>query len=132
MNTQRNIEHQQTTPVHTLKNEYSEGIEFVVVFLRSGFTYISIALFSILSILMWWTTCSICALSVMPNLLIMIIVVAFSNCLDFVAIEMESGMPLNYDRELKTVGWSNLGSGLSGGFIGSHILFLTSSNIRGG
>ncbi|CAM9352702.1 unnamed protein product, partial [Choristocarpus tenellus] len=69
---------------------------------------------------------------VMPNLLAMTLVVAFSSCLDIAAIEMEMGSPLDYDRELKTVGWSNLVSGLCGGFTGSYIFSQTIFNLRGG
>lgn len=39
----------------------------------------------------------------MPNLFAMIIVVAFSSCLDIAAIEMEMARPLDFNRELQTV-----------------------------
>jgi hypothetical protein len=42
----------------------------------------------------------------------MVLVVAFSSSLDVAAIEMELGLPLDYNRELQTVGLSNLCSGL--------------------
>ena len=35
--------------------------------------------------------------------LAMVVVVAFSSCLDVAAIEMEMGRPLDYDHELQTV-----------------------------
>ena len=35
--------------------------------------------------------------------LAMVVVVAFSSCLDVAAIEMEMGKPLDYDHELQTV-----------------------------
>lgn len=37
----------------------------------------------------------------------MVVVVAFSSSLDVAAIEMEIGKPLDYDKELTTVGLSN-------------------------
>ncbi len=40
---------------------------------------------------------------VMPNLFAMIVVVAFSSCLDVAAIEMEMGSPLDFNGELQTV-----------------------------
>ncbi|CAN0578772.1 unnamed protein product, partial [Ectocarpus sp. 12 AP-2014] len=40
---------------------------------------------------------------VVPNLLAMIVVVAFSSCLDIAAIEMEMARPLDFDGELQTV-----------------------------
>ena len=49
----------------------------------------------------------------------MLLVVAFSSSLDVAAIEMELGLPLDYDRELQTVGVSNLMSGCCGGFTGA-------------
>lgn len=51
----------------------------------------------------------------------MYFVVAFSSSLDVAAIEMNLGTQLNYNYELCTVGWSNLVSGLTGGFTGSYI-----------
>ncbi|CAN0395043.1 unnamed protein product, partial [Discosporangium mesarthrocarpum] len=62
----------------------------------------------------------------------MTLVVAFSSCLDVAAIEMELGQPLDYNRELKTVGWSNFISGLTGGFTGSYIFSQTIFNLRAG
>ena len=40
---------------------------------------------------------------VVPNLLAMTVVVAFSSCLDVAAIEMEMGTPLDFNGELGTV-----------------------------
>ncbi|CAN0321625.1 unnamed protein product, partial [Scytosiphon promiscuus] len=40
---------------------------------------------------------------VAPNLFAMIVVVAFSSCLDVAAIEMEMGTPLDFNGELQTV-----------------------------
>lgn len=40
---------------------------------------------------------------VTPNLFAMILVVAFSSCLDVAAIEMEMGTPLDFNGELQTV-----------------------------
>lgn len=39
----------------------------------------------------------------LPNLLAMTVVVAFSSCLDIAAIEMEMGQPLDCNGELQTV-----------------------------
>lgn len=62
----------------------------------------------------------------------MFLVVAFSSSLDVAAIEMELGTPLDYNRELTTVGISNLASGLSGGYTGSYIFSQTIFNLRAG
>lgn len=62
----------------------------------------------------------------------MFFVVAFSSSLDVAAIEMELGLPLDYNRELNTVGISNLVSGLMGGFTGSYIFTQTTFNMRRG
>lgn len=59
-------------------------------------------------------------------------IVAFSSCLDVAAIEMELGLPLDYNRELQTVGVSNLASGLTGGFTGSYIFSQTIFSMRRG
>lgn len=55
----------------------------------------------------------------------MLLVVAFSSSLDVAAIEMELGIPLDYNKELETVGISNLSSGLMGGYTGSYIFSQT-------
>ncbi|KDO33892.1 hypothetical protein SPRG_01772 [Saprolegnia parasitica CBS 223.65] len=55
----------------------------------------------------------------------MYFVVAFSSSLDVAAIEMNMGTDLDYNHELKTVGWSNTVSGLFGGFTGSYIFSQT-------
>jgi sulfate permease, SulP family len=62
----------------------------------------------------------------------MFFVVAFSSSLDVAAIEMELGLPLDYNRELNTVGISNLISGLCGGYTGSYIFTQTTFNMRRG
>lgn len=62
----------------------------------------------------------------------MVLVVAFSSSLDVAAIEMELGLPLDYDKELTTVGLSNLFSGATGGFTGSYIFSQTIFNLRRG
>eukprot|EP01038_Epipyxis_sp_PR26KG_P008476 gene8476-11458_t len=66
------------------------------------------------------------------RLLGMFLVVAFSSSLDVAAIEMELGLPLDYDRELNTVGISNLASGILGGYTGSYIFTQTIFNMRRG
>lgn len=62
----------------------------------------------------------------------MFLVVAFSSSLDIAAIEMELGLPMDYDRELMTVGFSNLCSGLLGGYTGSYIFTQTLFTMRSG
>lgn len=62
----------------------------------------------------------------------MFLVVAFSSSLDIAAIEMELGLPLDYNRELNTVGLSNLFSGLLGGYTGSYIFSQTIFSLRRG
>lgn len=67
-----------------------------------------------------------------PRFVGMLLVVAFSSSLDVAAIEMEVGLPLNYDRELQTVGISNLLSGCLGGYTGSYIFSQTIFTLRRG
>ena len=67
-----------------------------------------------------------------PPWLAMVVVVAFSSSLDVAAIEMELGVPLDYDAELRTVGASNFVSGLFGGFSGSYIFSQTIFALRAG
>ncbi|KAL7473696.1 hypothetical protein ACHAXS_014188 [Conticribra weissflogii] len=62
----------------------------------------------------------------------MISVVALSSSLDIAAIEMELKRPLNYNHELKTVGISNIVSGLTGGYTGSYIFSQTIFSLRTG
>lgn len=68
-------------------------------------------------------------LTVIPSLLLtwlsMTFVVAFSSSLDVVAIEMDMKKQLDINHELKTVGLSNIASGLTGGFTGSYIFSQT-------
>ncbi|KAG2777948.1 hypothetical protein Pcac1_g11584 [Phytophthora cactorum] len=51
----------------------------------------------------------------------MVFIVAISSSLDVVAIEIDMGTKLDINHELKTVGWSNVASGLLGGYTGSYI-----------
>ncbi|EEY60920.1 Sulfate Permease (SulP) Family [Phytophthora infestans T30-4] len=51
----------------------------------------------------------------------MVFIVAISSSLDVVAIEIDMGTKLDINHELKTVGWSNVVSGLLGGYTGSYI-----------
>ena len=62
----------------------------------------------------------------------MFLVVSFSSSLDVAAIEMELGLPLDYDREMETVGRSNLISGILGGYTGSYIFSQTIFTMRRG
>ena len=55
----------------------------------------------------------------------MTFIVAFSSCLDVAAIELNMGTKLDFNHELKTVGWSNVVSGLLGGYTGSYIFSQT-------
>ena len=56
--------------------------------------------------------------SVISTWFAMFFVVAFGSCLDVAAIQMELGRRLDFNKELKTVGISNILSGLTGGFTG--------------
>jgi len=60
----------------------------------------------------------------------MFVVVAFSSSLDVAAIEMELNRPLDYNKELQTVGISNVVSGLLGGYTGSYIFSQTIFTLR--
>ena len=62
----------------------------------------------------------------------MVVVVAFSSCLDVAAIEIDLGRPLDMDRELTTVGVSNAVAGACGGFTGSYIFSQTIFSCRAG
>lgn len=62
----------------------------------------------------------------------MVVVVAFSSCLDVAAIEMDMGTALDTNAELMTVGSSNLISGILGGFTGSYIFSQTIFGYRSG
>eukprot|EP00729_Bicosta_minor_P001132 gene1132-11604_t len=68
----------------------------------------------------------------LPTWLAMYFVVAFSSSLDVAAIQMELGKPLDFNHELKTVGISNIASGLTGGFTGSYIFSQTIFTMRAG
>ncbi|CCI46630.1 unnamed protein product [Albugo candida] len=65
-----------------------------------------------------------------PTWIAMYFVVAFSSSLDVAAIEMALGTPLDYNHELQIVGWSNLISGIAGGFTGSYIFSQTIFTLR--
>jgi MFS superfamily sulfate permease-like transporter len=63
----------------------------------------------------------------------MIFVVALSSSLDVAAIELElKHQPLDYNHELQTVGWSNIVSGLTGGYTGSYIFSQSIFSLRAG
>jgi MFS superfamily sulfate permease-like transporter len=74
--------------------------------------------------------------SVFPKLIFtlvsMIAVVALSSSLDVMAIEIELGYPLDINHELQTVGWSNVISGLGGGYTGSYIFSQSIFSLRAG
>ncbi|GMH97617.1 hypothetical protein TrVE_jg9431 [Triparma verrucosa] len=63
--------------------------------------------------------------SLLPTCAGMIVVVSFSSTLDVTAISIDIGSPLDTDKELETVGISNILSGLTGGFTGSYIFSQT-------
>ncbi|EDQ92088.1 uncharacterized protein MONBRDRAFT_22902 [Monosiga brevicollis MX1] len=65
-----------------------------------------------------------------PTWIAMYFVVAFSSSLDVAAIQMELGSRLDFNKELCTVGISNLVSGLTGGFTGSYIFSQTLFTMR--
>ncbi|KAH9137134.1 hypothetical protein AeRB84_005883 [Aphanomyces euteiches] len=68
----------------------------------------------------------------LPTWIAMYFVVAFSSSLDVAAIEMALHKPLDHNAELQTVGWSNLVSGLTGGFTGSYIFLSTIFSMKSG
>eukprot|EP00579_Thalassiosira_antarctica_P017127 CAMPEP_0201946200 /NCGR_PEP_ID=MMETSP0903-20130614/54294_1 /ASSEMBLY_ACC=CAM_ASM_000552 /TAXON_ID=420261 /ORGANISM="Thalassiosira antarctica, Strain CCMP982" /LENGTH=706 /DNA_ID=CAMNT_0048489295 /DNA_START=102 /DNA_END=2222 /DNA_ORIENTATION=+ len=74
--------------------------------------------------------------SVLPSqtltLIAMISVVGLSSSLDIAAIETEMKRPLDYNHELKTVGISNIISGMTGGYTGSYIFSQTIFSLRMG
>ena len=67
-----------------------------------------------------------------PTVLAMITVVTLSSSLDIAAIEIELKRPLDYNHELKTVGLSNILSGITGGYTGSYIFSQTIFSLRMG
>jgi len=62
----------------------------------------------------------------------MMLVVALSSSLDVAAIELDLGKDLDYNHELKTVGWSNIVSGMTGGYTGSYIFSQSIFSLRSG
>eukprot|EP00985_Skeletonema_marinoi_P013334 scaffold6584_cov208-Skeletonema_marinoi.AAC.2 len=66
------------------------------------------------------------------TIIAMISVVALSSSLDIAAIEIEMKRPLDYNHELTTVGFSNIVSGLTGGYTGSYIFSQTIFSLRMG
>jgi SulP family sulfate permease len=67
---------------------------------------------------------------IVPTWVAMYFVVAFSSSLDVAAIEIDLGVPLDYNHELMTVGFSNAMSGLTGGYTGSYIFSQTIFTMR--
>ena len=66
------------------------------------------------------------------TIIAMISVVALSSSLDIAAIEIEMKRPLDYNHELTTVGFSNIVSGITGGYTGSYIFSQTIFSLRMG
>lgn len=62
----------------------------------------------------------------------MYFIVAFGSSLDVAAISIAQGRNLDYNAELKAIGYSNLVSGLSFGFTGSYIFSQTIFTMRTG
>lgn len=62
----------------------------------------------------------------------MVFVVSFASCLDVAAIAMDMGEPLDTNKELKTVGYSNVMSGMTLGYTGSYIFSQTIFTYRTG
>eukprot|EP00956_Cyclotella_meneghiniana_P004846 scaffold5991_cov73-Cyclotella_meneghiniana.AAC.6 len=62
----------------------------------------------------------------------MVFVVAFASCLDIAAVSMDMGEALDTNKEMVTVGISNLMSGCSFGFTGSYIFSQTIFTYRTG
>ena len=63
--------------------------------------------------------------TILPDFMSMFFIVAFGSCLDVAAIQFELGRPLDYNHEMKSVGLSNLVSGISSGYTGSYIFSQT-------
>lgn len=60
----------------------------------------------------------------------MVFVVSFASCLDIAAISMDMGEALDTNKEMVTVGTSNLMSGICFGFTGSYIFSQVSHSAR--
>lgn len=61
----------------------------------------------------------------LPCLVTMIIVITFGSTMDVAAVEMGTGVPMNADEQLVTIGLSNVIAGSAGGFAGSYIFTQT-------
>lgn len=68
--------------------------------------------------------------SLLPTWCGLYLVVAFGSCLDVAAIQLAMGKRLDFNHELRTVGISNVLSGLTGGLTGSYIFSLTVFTFR--
>jgi len=68
----------------------------------------------------WWTLPA-----QTPKLIGLFCVVCFGSVLDIAAIQTEQPAPLDFDGELKMIGFSNIASGATGGFTGSYIFSQT-------
>eukprot|EP00877_Chromochloris_zofingiensis_P013889 jgi/Chrzof1/8754/Cz03g23090.t1 len=68
-----------------------------------------------------------------PKMLGLFFVVTFGSCLDVAAIQTDMPVPIDFNRELGTVGLSNIVVGLSGsGYTGSYIFSQTIFSMRAG
>ncbi len=65
-----------------------------------------------------------------PTWIGMVMVIAFGSSLDIAAVEMGTGVPLDTDEQLVTIGLSNLITGCTGGFAGSYIFTQTLLGFR--
>ncbi|KAI8470530.1 MAG: hypothetical protein J3K34DRAFT_255209 [Monoraphidium minutum] len=69
----------------------------------------------------------------MPKMLGLFFVVTFGSCLDVAAIQADVPVPIDFNRELATVGVSNIVCGLMGsGYTGSYIFSQTIFSMRAG
>ncbi|KIY98753.1 hypothetical protein MNEG_9207 [Monoraphidium neglectum] len=69
----------------------------------------------------------------LPKMLALFLVMTFGSCLDVAAIQAEVPIPIDFNRELATVGFSNLVCGLTGsGYAGSYIFSQTIFSLRAG
>lgn len=63
--------------------------------------------------------------SEIPTAIGLFCVVCFGSVLDIAAIATEQPKPVNFDEELRMIGFANVASGLSGGYTGSYIFSQT-------